>query len=235
MRKLLLAALAACFALPAVAADMAIKAPPSTGSPYYDYFSGFYIGAHGGVGWDRGAGSASDPFGTMGFATAPFGFVGGLHAGYNFHSSGPFVFGIEADGDVATLTGTVNNPGFIGSIDSKNRWLASVRGRLGVLVSPTGMIYATGGWGWAGSSFTVTGTDGSQFSTSPTLNGAVIGGGIEHALGPNWGIRVEYLHYFLGDLAASTTGSVNGGPIVPIGANVSTNTGVARAGISYHF
>src|SRR6266436_7888525 len=199
MKRLLLVSAVVLLTVPAVAADLPVKGPIQRAEPAYDYFNGFYIGAHGGVGWDRGAGTGFDPFGSMDFNTAPFGFVGGLHAGVGTRLGGNFYLGVEADGGVATMDGTVNNPGFIGNINSKNRWLASLRGRFGFVLAPNLLAYGTAGWGWAGSSFTVTGTDGSQFSTKPTLNGVVAGGGLEYALSQNWGLRVEYLHYFLGD------------------------------------
>ncbi len=223
----------------AQSADLYTKVPPPVPMVVpYDYFNGFYIGGHAGVGWDRGAGTAFDPFGSVDFNTAPFGFVGGLHAGAGTRLGGNFYLGIEGDGDVATMDGTLQNPGFIGDINSKNRWLASIRGRFGYILVPNLMVYGTAGWGWAGSDFTVTGTDGTQFSTSPTLNGAVAGAGLEYALSHNWGIRVQYLHYFLGDFHAGAAGIVcaNGCTgIVPLGANVTHNIGAATAGISYHF
>jgi|SRR5882762_7174872 len=215
---------------------LATKAPPA--EVYMSYWDGFYIGAHGGVGWDRGAGTASDPFGTMGFDTAPFGAIGGLHAGLGSRFGGNFYLALEGDGDIATMDGTVQNPGFIGNINSKSRWLASLRGRFGFILAPNLMAYGTAGWGWSGTEFTVTGTDGSKFSTSPTLNGAVAGAGLEYALTPNWGLRVEYLHYFLGDLHAATTGVICNGEctgVIPIGADVKHNVAAARAGISYKF
>lgn len=242
MRKLLLAAFAALFAFPAVAADLPVKAAPVPPAYMSDYFSGLYIGAHGGYGFDRGdgTGTATTAIGTgaTSFATAPQGFIGGLHIGWGTRVGNGFYFGVEGDGDIATLDGTANNPGFIGNINSKNRWLASLRGRFGFIVVPNLLAYATGGWGWGGSSFTVTGTDGTQFSTSPTLNGAVLGGGIEIALNPNWGLRAEYLHYFLNDLNAATTGVMSNGVVAlpaNIFANVKDNVDVARVGLSYRF
>jgi outer membrane immunogenic protein len=228
---------ASLFATSAVAADMRVP-PLVTKAPVeapYNYWDGVYIGGHVGVMWDRGAGTASDPFGSMGFNTAPFGFAGGLHGGIGTLFGGNIYLGLEGDGDIATADGTVQNPGFIGNINSKSRWMASLRGRFGFILAPNLLAYGTAGWGWAGSEFTVTGTDGSQFSTSPTLNGAVAGAGLEYALSRNWGLRVEYLHYFLGDMNANTTGRINDGPILPIGADVKHNMGVARAGLSYHF
>ena len=100
------------------------------------------------------------------------------------------------------------------------------------------MAYATGGYGWGGSEFTVTGTDGSQFSAKPVLSGLVAGGGLEYALSRNWGLRVQYLHYFFGDANMSTTGIVSDGKnafIVPLGANIKHSMGEITAGAAYHF
>jgi outer membrane immunogenic protein len=224
---------------PVSAADLAVKARPAAAPEYPSYWDGFYLGAHAGVGWDRGAGTVSDPLGSVGVDTAPFGFVGGLHAGLGSRFGGNFYLGLEGDGDIATMDGSIQNPGFVGNVGSKSRWLASVRSRFGFILAPNLLAYGTAGWGWSGSEFTVTGTDGSRFSTTPTLNGAVAGAGLEYALGSNWGLRVEYLHYFLGDLHGNTTGILcNGttcvGPL-PLSASVTHNIGVARGGVSYHF
>jgi len=224
---MILTLVASLFATSAIAADLPVVPRKAPIVAEYDYFNGLYLGAHGGVGWDRGAG---DILGTLGFDTAPFGFVGGLHGGYNLRVGPNFLLGLEADGDIATMDGTVQNPGFIGSVNSKSRWLASVRGRFGFILVPNLLAYGTAGWGWAGSEFTLAaGT--TQFSTSPTLNGAVAGGGLEYALNQNWGLRVEYLHYFLGDAHLNIAG---GETIVPL-AKATHNIGVARVGLSYHF
>jgi len=217
------------------AAPLIAKAPVVE---VYDYFNGVYAGGYAGVGWDRGAGTASDPFGSVGFNVAPFGFTGGLYGGIGTHFGGNFYVGLEANGGIVTADGDIQNPGFIGNVNSKTRWLASVRGRFGFILTPNLLAYATAGWGWAGSEFTVTGTDGSQFSSKPVLNGAVAGAGLEYALSRNWGLRVQYLHYFLGEANMSTTGVVSDGTrafIVPLGANITHSMGEITAGVTYHF
>ncbi len=242
MKKLIIATAALLCSTSVYAADLRVP-PPQYKAPaaveVYDYFNGFYVGGHGGVGWDRGSGTASDPFGSMDFNTAPFGAIGGLHAGIGTHFGGNFYVGIEGDGDIATMDGDVKNPGFIGNINSKSRWLASIRGRFGFILAPNLMAYGTAGWGWSGSEFIVTGTDGSQFSTKPTLNGAVVGAGLEYALSRNWGLGVEYRHYFLGDVHTGTTGVVCSGnectgPI-PVGADIKHNISATIVRLSYHF
>src|SRR5712675_847656 len=217
----------------AMAADMAVKAAPA---PYLnvDPWNGFYLGINGGYGIDRGGGTACCT--VQGLAvdlkTAPQGFIGGLQAGYMLHLPNTgFVLGIEADGDIATLDGSTNNPGFIGNANSKNRWLASLRGRFGYLLAPNALAYFTGGWGWGNNEFglNAVNADGSvtTINLSATKSGAVVGGGLEIALTNNWFARAEYLHYFLNDMNMA----------MPSGAflNVSDNVSVARGGLSYKF
>jgi outer membrane immunogenic protein len=86
MNRLLLAAALLSVATAASAADIPArpytKAPPPLVSPAYNW-SGFYIGAMGGYGWDSGDSSG--------------GFGGGT-IGYNWQLPGSqFVFGIEVD------------------------------------------------------------------------------------------------------------------------------------------
>jgi opacity protein-like surface antigen len=233
MKLLLAAVLAIAGCGPVIAADLKLKAAPA---PYVgeDPWNGFYLGINGGYGIDRGGGKACCT--VQGLAvdlkTAPQGFIGGLQAGYMHHVPGSgFVLGIEADGDIATLDGSTNNPGFIGNANSRNRWLASLRGRAGYLLAPNALAYITGGWGWGSNEFGVNAVnaDGSvqTIDLKATKSGAVLGGGLEVALSSNWFARAEYLHYFLNDMNMT----------MPSGAflNVNDNVSVARGGLNYKF
>jgi outer membrane immunogenic protein len=216
------------------AADVALPTKAPAPVIYGDPWNGFYIGGNIGYGLDRGASTAccnASSF-AVDFATAPAGLVGGLHAGYMYHLPGSgFVLGIEGDGDLATLDGTVNNPGFIGNANSKNRWLASFRGRLGYLLVPNVLVYGTGGWGWGSSDFTVQAVNANgtfnAMSLSATKNGAVVGGGIDFAITANWIAGLEYLHFFLND----STANMGGGNFL----TASDNVDMVRARLSYKF
>jgi outer membrane immunogenic protein len=101
----------AALTLPAMAADMPVKAPPLPPAPVYSW-AGFYIGANGGYGVGRdpvtmttvsgagfpglGAGTAlyGDP---RRFALAPHGWTAGGQAGYNWQAAPGWVFGVETD------------------------------------------------------------------------------------------------------------------------------------------
>ena len=235
MKKFVLTLLGFLSAAPAFAADINV---PITKAPapvvYGDPWNGFYIGGNAGYGLDRGASTACCTASGLAvdFKTAPAGFIGGLHAGYMIHMPGSgFVIGLEGDGDIATLDGTVNNPGFIGNANSKNRWLASLRGRFGYVLAPNVLVYGTGGWGWGSSDFTVQAVNANgafnAMSLSATKNGAVVGGGVDFAISSNWIAGLEYLHFFLND----STMNMGGGNFL----TASDNVDVVRGRLSYKF
>lgn len=238
MRKALAFIAAAMFlAQGAFAADLSYKNPPAPYAAPYSW-TGFYVGGEFGYGVNQG--DASGTFVTLdggtsttNLATKPQGFVGGGFAGYDFQASN-IVFGILGNVDVATLDGTASNPGFIGNANSKNRALASIRGRLGYLLTPQALIYGTGGWGWSTADFTVTDSFGKQMTFSPTLSGAVLGGGLEYAFTQNWRAKVEYLHYFLNDINGAGAGTLNNAA-GSFAFNAKENVDVVLGGINYKF
>jgi outer membrane immunogenic protein len=148
------------------AADLPVKAPPPV-VPVYGW-TGFYIG--GNAGW---VGSASSTITNTGTDTAaaglgsalnvlgiipttvnesPGGFIGGAQAGYNWQS-GKWLLGVEADidGVNAKSSSTIPFPGSTAAVPLSTSfsreldWLATVRGRVGITVTPALLLYATGG------------------------------------------------------------------------------------------
>ena len=121
MRKFLVAgiAAAACSSAPALAADMAVKAPMAPPiAPVVDSWTGFYIGANGGWGWSSiDTAAVPDPNGAFiaegdlagprFFNTRTNGGVFGGQIGYNWQT-GNWVLGVEGDFDVASISGTQN-------------------------------------------------------------------------------------------------------------------------------
>jgi outer membrane immunogenic protein len=226
-------------AFAAEAADVRIptKAPAAS---YGDPWNGLYIGGAVGYGWNNGDGTGSGTTilgsSSTAFSTSPQGFVGGLHAGVGGHIAPGWYLGAEIAGGVGTLTGTAQNPGFIGSIDSKNHALFSVAARFGYNLTPNTLLYVKGGWAWANSEFKITGTDGSSFSTKPTANGALAGFGLEYALTSNWIVGLEYQHLFLSDMSMATTGVIlNTGLPVALAGRVDNHIDLGLARLSYKF
>ena len=195
------------------------------------------------------------------------GFIGGGQIGYNFQFANSFVVGLEADiQGIAASKGTTSVvsqapiAGFpANSIDqtlssSKNLdYIGTVRGRLGFTITPTLLVYGTGGlaYGQTQSSTNITqvvlGPSAvpnpySSFGTfSNTRVGWTAGGGIEWLFAPNWSVKAEYLYYDLGSVTYGLSPLSNfntAGTLFTGGAPVSRTrfTGnIARAGLNYHF
>ncbi len=150
----------------ALAADMAVKAPPPPPAPVYSW-TGFYVG--GNVGYGLGWPNSETTLTGLGIGRFAFdhsdplkfqGVIGGPQIGYNWQVSPHLVYGLEADweasgekadlsysdaysgtggllGVVATGTGNTN-------YDAQISWFGTVRGRIGY-ASDRLLIYGTGG------------------------------------------------------------------------------------------
>jgi len=186
---------------PASAADLAArpvytKAPPPMVAAAYDW-SGFYIGINGG--WaeehDR-RDNVVAPFGQFGDFNANGGTIGG-QVGYRWQT-GPFVFGLEAQGNWADLSGSTNNllglPG--DRIRSRLDAFGLFTGQIGYAWNSV-LLYAKGGAAVTDRNFEFffpglgTWSTGYETRWSPT-----VGVGLEFAFAPNWSIGVEYNHIF---------------------------------------
>jgi outer membrane immunogenic protein len=175
-KKLLIttAWLAALTGTPAIAADMALKAPPP--APVVSSWAGFYIGANAGGAWgsfDPSTTTTFTPVRSGGYFLAadvpgvnaagqqsikPSAFTGGFELGYNFQA-GNFVYGLEGDIESFHLSGSstsgavfypfgvscsLGNSCFTMNAAAHTDWLATARGRLGIAAN-NWLFFATGG------------------------------------------------------------------------------------------
>jgi len=235
-------------------------------------WTGFYAGVNGGFAWDNStatvlaAGQGLSQVGVEQWQAYPFlapgvaslnssGFIGGGHIGWNYQlaSLSRIVIGIETDGALlAAHNGTYTfvapgglNPS-IAQIGRAFAWAGSARGRLGFLLTPTLMVYATGGAGFGqanvneyayGDAFAATYAPGTQ---GRVYGGVAFGGGVEWAFLPDWSLRAEYLHFDLGTHTASFPGFVYGSvPAFPVPqqflATAPLRQDAVKLGVSYHF
>jgi outer membrane immunogenic protein len=211
------AAAAALFAIPAHAADMPLKAPPR--AAVTTSWAGFYIGAHVGYGFSNTA-SSSDGFGVSDrfIGIGSKGWAAGGLAGYNVMLSPRWVGGIEVDGSWQDIDSTLKAEGLDFTVLSLD-WSASVRGRIGYLMTPTTMLFVTGGWTWSKlEAQPVLGLP----TVSKSINGPQVGFGVETMLADNWIVRTEYLQSFYDE--------VNFGEGSP---NLSPWVGVIRSALIY--
>jgi outer membrane immunogenic protein len=200
------------------------------------------------------------------------GFIGGGQVGYNYQFGPSFVASFETDiqgvaGTTggATFTNTLRNPVFpaepfleTAAVSRRVNYIGTVRGRLGWLVTPTFLVYGTGGLAYGGvnatTNITQVVTDDPTlpfpyFSTGSLNNtrvGWTAGGGVEWMFSPNWSLKVEYLYYDLGGVTYGLSPLVNiGGPLSAApGSAISTafpqsstrfRGNIVRAGINWHF
>jgi outer membrane immunogenic protein len=137
---------------------------------------GLYGGAHLGWGW---SGDAD-------------GVVGGGQLGYNWQSQ-QFVYGVEGDISAADIGVSESLPGVTASASID--WIATIRGRFGVLAQPNLLIYGTAGlaivnWEAHGS---IMGVD--VLSAHGTESGFVYGVGVEKKISEGMSARLEYLGF----------------------------------------
>ena len=225
MKKLLSAASLIALALSAgsaLAADLpyrkdeAVYVPP----PPVVTWNGVYAGMNIGGGWGAGSGNSNywNLYGLNGGVTNNLdgGVLGGLQVGYNYSLTPMFLVGLETDFQGTSLpTGTG-----AGGLD----WFGSLRGRVGVTIMPTLLIYGTGGFAY--------GEFRDGFTQSSAIQtGWTAGGGVEWMFMPNWSAKLEYLY---SDISGGDVNNFNAG-IGINNVNNHTRWNTVRAGVNYHF
>ena len=262
MKKLLvpgIAAAAFCSA-PALATDLPTKAPVyKAAAPIFNW-TGFYIGGNAGWGtanfkdrwnadpnyWGPGLTPLLDQVGSS--TLRANGVVAGGQVGYNYQIQS-ILLGIESDLDYTGFSKkrdaafVVVAPNLIHE-EASSRWLATVRGRIGVVTgSERLLIYGTGGAAFAKVSFfdselhTLV-PESNTASSSKVRAGWAAGAGLEYAANANWSIKAEYLHADLGSLNYTSVSNVSFA-FPPCGACIIHNhhytTDIGRVGINYRF
>ncbi len=274
------AAVASLIVTSAFAADLApkmyTKAPPPP--VVYDPWTGFYVGGNLGYSWGRTSTDYTtvDPASGLVERNADSinmnGVIGGAQAGFNYRFQQNFLVGIEADiqGSGERGSNTVRicndasvNPAAIcdfGTIDDhyteKLEWFGTLRARAGYLISPTWLLYGTGGLAYGRLSrsdnyayfaqffCTAGGGAGGAGVCTPQSNsisavntGWTVGAGVEAEIKGNWTAKLEYLYMDLAGLGTQSFILTSGNPS-PI--NLTTNShhftdNILRVGVNYRF
>lgn len=213
MKKLLRGALALValgMAAPAVAADFPVTySRPVTMVPAWYDWSGLYLGLNGGWASSRNCWNdlnfGGPSVGDEGCNTGK-GAVAGGQLGLRWQPNSFWVFGVEAQGDWARLTGSnidqnLSEPGLTNR--SRVNGFAFLTGQVGFTYD-TVLVYAKGGGALALDKYdgTLMTTPPIPFDSTTTQQvrwGAVAGAGLEFAFAPNWSLAAEYDHAFLGN------------------------------------
>jgi outer membrane immunogenic protein len=146
----------------AVAASGFASAAPGLNTSW----TGFYIGANGGYGWNNTdatvtPGDPNTAVVNLGLVNVPpastsfdtKGWFGGVQAGYNWQFNDKWVAGIETDFDGANIKGSGAAATTIAfgatpatfNASQKVEWFGTLRARLGYLATNNLLIFATGG------------------------------------------------------------------------------------------
>jgi outer membrane immunogenic protein len=255
--------------LAAQAADKRVpvyKAPPPVAAWSW---TGFYAGGSVGGRWANNTWTTSNPLPLLSGAATPNADpfnsaalrIGG-YGGLNWQFAPTWVAGIEADFGWAdnrksgrlpggpftfVLAGVVTTTGNPRAFVN-DTWDASLRARLGTLITPNTLLFGTGGAAWQrveiGAFCDVFGTS-TSFCTVPhdesyskILAGWTIGAGVEHRIWDNWLARIEYRYADFGSftqLFFNTFGGACGGCDDRFTANVTTRTHTLDLGLAYKF
>ncbi len=225
-----------------------LSRPPSALHPFD--WSGIYLGADGGYGWEAAKGTLTDAAGNI---LAPYSYsVTGPFAGVFLGANAQFnqlVVGVEGDWQKSNLTGNNQQQAPIGTaggslpggpftISTTIKDYESIRGRLGFAFDRF-LVFGTAGWAWGDPSvsYALLGTSpptppfqGAPFvSNGGASNGWTAGAGLDYAFTDDVFGRIEYRYTNLGissfvNVAANAADSANKVPINDF-----------RLGIAYKF
>jgi outer membrane immunogenic protein len=230
----------AVLTVPAIAADMPVKAAPPAAVVYS--WTGFYIGGHVGYAW--GNTRATDSVATNGacwticgrpWSTKHDGFVGGGQVGYNWQI-GQAVLGVEADfGTLGGRHSAVYPVTPATTLDVRGGFYSTVRGRIGGLVwGDSLLLYGTAGWIGANLRPTVNQPVPTILHTGDTgfRSGYTVGGGAEYAFTRAWSFKGEVLFYAFPDKQIG--GPIFGGTVIQF-FKIKEEGVMARVGLNYRF
>jgi outer membrane immunogenic protein len=272
---------------PAFAADMPVKAlPPAPIYSWTGWYVGVNAGygwssdpvnvvgtpifANPTIGTSPASLAAAVAGATGNFPVNSKGFIGGGQFGYNAQFN-RLVLGVETDIQGTSLRGSANGAnvlsivGFPGTgpttttfVSNKLEYLGTLRGQIGFTLTPTFLLYGTGGLAYGGVNSTTNigqvvtgpaatganGPYGSAANFSDTRVGWTAGAGLAWMMYSRWTAKIEYLHYDLGSVnygGAMSNIVVPGSAVPPgttfytLGAGSTTRfTGdIVRLGLNY--
>jgi outer membrane immunogenic protein len=185
-----------------MAADLAPPVPAA-----YDW-TGFYIGLNAGAAWNNSSFDIDDGVNFFNLDDDGAAFTGGVEAGYNWQMDS-LVMGLEAD---FNYLGFHEDEDFAGppaaSIDFKENWFGTVRGRLGWAADNL-LLYGTGGLAYGNTK--VEACIGGVCGSESNVNwGWTAGGGLQYAFAQNWILGAEYLYVDLGSPEVSCGAGCSG-------------------------
>jgi outer membrane immunogenic protein len=180
----------------ASAADLPADRSPAMAAPIY-HWGGFYVGANGGWGSSHDSRLNLSDGRDLGSYDATGGVAGG-QLGYRWQAGG-WVFGLEAQGDWADLSGSTPNAFVAGeAIRSRMDAFGLFTGQVGYAFDNV-LLYAKGGAALTDRNYQFLDTAAAALVSSSgyqTRWSGTVGAGLEYGFTPNWSFALEYDHIF---------------------------------------
>ena len=223
-------------ALPAVAADMPVKAPRPVAA--VTTWTGCYIGANigGGSARERYVDPLAVPPADLGSHDAT-GFIAGGQVGCDWQT-GAWVFGAQGlfeDG----LKGTHFSPVAADFFRTTIPWFSTATVRAGYLLQPNLLAYVRGGVAWKRDKEQVfDGVTGVlEAFANTTRTGGTVGGGFEYMIAPGWSAFVEgdWLGFGRRNITFTALPEPGDPAPAPFPLNIREDVFVAMAGVNYRF
>jgi outer membrane immunogenic protein len=220
----------------ASAADLPVKAMPYAAPPPVFSWTGCYVGVHAGAGvlLDQGFQQRvlfDDRHGVGGLA--------GGQIGCNYQT-GRLVFGIEGEGFWSGMKvtndqfGGINGNTLLGTASIRNKWDYDVAGRFGIAFDRA-LVYGKAGWVFGGFDWNWANPFGDRNQGSATLDGLLIGLGLEYAFVNNWTVKFEYDYLGFNAKNVGFTSTCTGCTPFTFTENVSADKHIFKVGLNYLF
>jgi outer membrane immunogenic protein len=233
-------------------------ATPASAAP-----GGGYVGVSAGYGWTNAKARTATTFGPLNYlldtsvpavnatgrqTVKPRGVIGGLDAGYDWHS-GKLLFGAAADISLLHGSDAVSDftaypccapLGFTIRQAVKTKWMATARARVGYDLG-NAAVYVTGGYAGLKARYSGRFSDNyadalEEGSRSQYRSGWIAGAGADIKVGTHFTVQPEYLHADFGHVSAPGGTFTSGGPWPDVFTHrAKIKTDVARVGLHYHF
>jgi outer membrane immunogenic protein len=235
----------------ASAADLAARPVPYAAPAPAFSWTGCYVGVHGGAGvfHDQGFRSGGGITADLSGDRHGVGGLAGGQIGCNYQI-GMLVLGIEGEGFWSGMKitidrfGGINGSTLLESASIRNKWDYDVAGRFGVAFDRA-LVYGKAGWVAGRFDWNATDVNCTVVCTttqaSATLDGLLIGLGLEYAFFNNWTTKFEYDYLGFGSknvgFRTICVPAVFCGPSgsVPSTLSVSADKHIFKVGLNYKF
>jgi outer membrane immunogenic protein len=173
-------------------------------------------------------------------------FGGGARVGFDWPLGDKAFIGVEASFNYLGVDETSSRPGpadssRIMTANVQQEYLATALVRVGYWLSDNMDLHVTGGLAYGDTEMTTAltripscvGNNCQQGTTSETVTGWALGAGAEFALSPTMGLRLDYLHYDLGEQSHLMTDPAF--PAFVFAARSEFSGDIVQAGVSWRF